>query len=675
MLLLVALWWFSSTCKVHPATIEDIGSLVDGPLWNQTKLNLNSKGLSEPIPPQLGRLTNLTYLDLSYNSLFGPIPPELGNLTSLQNLYIYKNSLSGPIPPQLGNLTSLGNLAGLQYLDLSSNNLSGSVPSGLDSLTNLTSLDLSHNSLSGPIPPQLGSVTNLKILWLNNNSLSGPIPPTLSRFRGISFFPGNSGLCCLTCSITGLCADFPPPAPSSPPPLLQPLLPVFAFPPPPALPSLTPSLQPLPPVFAFPPPNAPPFVAPVLPSLPPSLTPQPTPTLGPNQAPPSSSTSVGPIVGGVLAGAALLVAAATIGFCLYCRKGRKGFPAAVPSLEEGDPKNELHGAIVPAPPAPTGSFGTVYKGVLQDGSFVAIKRLETRPGRRDVEEQSWKAEVEALDKVWHVNLVPLLGVRVERGERLLIFDFFPRGSLDRQLHHPGAGEVVLIWGDRMNIARGVCQGFIYLHNHIRPPMVHRDIKAANILLTEADPINACIADFGLAHLVQDTGGKTSTMVKGTVPYMAPEYLHGGARFLSPKCDVYSFGMLLLELISERPAVRQLESGVIERLLKVAMNLVTEGRELELVDPVLGRNSEAEEARNYIHVALACLRTDPSARPTMEDVGSLLARASVVDASFRQEEIWDSEGSSGYLGSLGSSTAERSVRESTVQVASRFVTPR
>lgn len=322
-----------------------------------------------------------------------------------------------------------------------------------------------------------------------------------------------------------------------------------------------------------------------------------------------------------------------------------------------------------------GSFGLVYKGTLSNGSVIAIKRLETRPGRKDLEERSWKAEVEALGKVRHKNLVPLLGVCVHRGERLLVFEYFSQGSLDRRLHHPKVGEAVLTWVDRMNIARGICRGLIYLHNGIRPPMVHRDIKAANILLTDDDTMDVCITNFGLAHLVQDTGGKTSTMVKGTVPYMAPEYLHGGARFLGPKCDVYSFGMLSLELMSGRPVVRQLESGVVERLLKVATDMVREGKVLELVDPALGNSYDAEEARNYIHVALAYLRTDPSARPTMEGVGSQLAQASVVDFTFREEDLWESEGSSANLGSLSSSSGVRSTYQSTVQVASRFVTPR
>ncbi|GAQ87700.1 hypothetical protein KFL_003710060 [Klebsormidium nitens] len=186
-----------------------------------------------------------------------------------------------------------------------------------------------------------------------------------------------------------------------------------------------------------------------------------------------------------------------------------------------------------------GSFGVVCEGVLADGSVVAVKRLRKRFGIRQSEEKLWRTEVDALGKMRQKNLVSLLGVCLEGDERLLVFEFFPRGSLNRRLHEPREEEPVLTWAERMCIIRGICRGLSYLHHDLRPPMLHRDINAANVLLTDEEPLEACIADFGLAHFVQDVGTNTSTMVKGTVPYMAPEYLHGGARFLSPKCDVYS----------------------------------------------------------------------------------------------------------------------------------------
>ncbi|GAQ87016.1 hypothetical protein KFL_003250200 [Klebsormidium nitens] len=184
--------------------MEDVGNLVAGPLWNQTRLSLHFRGLSGPIPRELGSLTNLTYLDLSLNSLSGPIPPELGSLTNLTYLDLSLNSLSGPIPPELGSLTKLSilalgyndlfglipleldRLASLQYLNLTSNNLSGPIPSKLSGLTGLQKLDLSFNNhISGPIPPELGGLTGLQKLDLSFNNLSGPIPTELGSLTDI----------------------------------------------------------------------------------------------------------------------------------------------------------------------------------------------------------------------------------------------------------------------------------------------------------------------------------------------------------------------------------------------------------------------------------------------------------------------------------------------------------
>lgn len=282
-----------------------------------------------------------------------------------------------------------------------------------------------------------------------------------------------------------------------------------------------------------------------------------------------------------------------------------------------------------------------------------------------------------MGKVRQKNLVSLLGVCKDGQERLLVFELFPMGSLSRRLHESQEGETVLTWAERMGLVHGICRGLSYLHHDLRPPMVHRDIKAANILLREGDFLEACIADFGLAHLVQDVGGNTSTTVKGTVPYMAPEYLHGGARFLSSKCDVYSFGILLLEIVSGRPVVRQLDDGTVESLSGMAANLVGQGRETDLVDSKLGSHYDMQEAMGCIHVAMACLEHRASMRPTMEQIGIDFAQKRVQIADDPSLERAESE-SSIILGngtSVGSGSSQFGLRDSTVQVALRFVTPR
>ncbi|GAQ78075.1 Leucine-rich repeat protein kinase family protein [Klebsormidium nitens] len=244
----------------------------------------------------------------------------------------------------------------------------------------------------------------------------------------------------------------------------------------------------------------------------------------------------------------------------------------------------------------SGSFGTVYRATLDDWSVVAVR---------------------------HKNLVRLLGSCVDDGERLLVLEFFPEGSLGARLHYASQGKVAFLsWAERMAVIEGVCRGLTYMHHDIHPPLIHRDIKAANILLRGGTK-GACIADFGLARLMQDdeSGGDTSSAVKGTLPYMAPEYMQGGYRCLSPKCDVYSFGVVVLELVTGRPVTARFERGGRDiPLVELAASLVREQKALEMIDPAVWDAFDVSEAECCIQIALQCLQRDPSHRPTMEQVG-------------------------------------------------------
>eukprot|EP00243_Klebsormidium_subtile_P003623 TRINITY_DN1716_c0_g1_i1.p2 TRINITY_DN1716_c0_g1~~TRINITY_DN1716_c0_g1_i1.p2 ORF type:complete len:233 (-),score=33.80 TRINITY_DN1716_c0_g1_i1:360-1058(-) len=232
----------------------------------------------------------------------------------------------------------------------------------------------------------------------------------------------------------------------------------------------------------------------------------------------------------------------------------------------------------------------------------------------------------------------------------------------------------------MGIVRGITRGLTYLHTDLRPPMVHRDIKAANVLLTNETAPEACIADFGLARLVEDLDAGTSTMVKGTVPYMAPEYLHGGPRYLSPKCDVYSFGLLLLEIVSGQPVVKHRADGSVESLSKVAADLIRQGRELELVDGRLGEAYDSAEAICCIRLAMGCLHSSANGRPTMEQATLHLATGTIWSA--HGDLVEEGEGSGVSIPSGYGITSEYSMSESssffehsTQMVASRFIQPR
>ncbi|GAQ89341.1 Protein kinase superfamily protein [Klebsormidium nitens] len=365
-----------------------------------------------------------------------------------------------------------------------------------------------------------------------------------------------------------------------------------------------------------------------------------------------SRTEIAAIVGGV--GGGILVAVCVLSLLLFCFWQRR-LKAIPKSFDEENPTPAFSGAQSykswgPGPLSPSGgpyslatlraatadfseesvigrgSFGVVHVALLPDGTTVAVKRLEKLPGRHDFEDRAWRAEVEALGNVRHRNLVPLLGVCTEEGQSLLVFEYFTLGSLGENLHKVKPDAPPLSWAERLSIARDVARGLAYLHNDIRPPMLHRDIKSANILLIDREGgLQACIADFGLAHLVLDAGANTSTMVKGTVPYMAPEYLHGGPQYLTPKCDVYSFGILLLELVSGRMVVQHHPDGSVEVLSEVAAELYKQDRELELLDPALRGEFDAQEAMLCIRVALACTQRRPSARPDMAQVGLQLAK--------------------------------------------------
>ncbi|KAE8655662.1 Proline-rich receptor-like protein kinase PERK15 [Hibiscus syriacus] len=187
-----------------------------------------------------------------------------------------------------------------------------------------------------------------------------------------------------------------------------------------------------------------------------------------------------------------------------------------------------------------GGFGYVHKGVLKDGKVVAIKQLKVGSGQG---EREFQAEVDIISRVHHRHLVSLVGYCIVGVQRLLVYDFVPNDTLEFHLH--GKDRPVMNWSTRMKIALGAAKGLAYLHEDCKPKIIHRDIKAANILLDES--FEARLADFGLAKYSLDTDTHVSTRVMGTFGYMAPEYASSGK--LTEKSDVFSFGVVLLEMIT------------------------------------------------------------------------------------------------------------------------------
>ncbi|XP_076959409.1 cysteine-rich receptor-like protein kinase 25 [Bidens hawaiensis] len=269
-----------------------------------------------------------------------------------------------------------------------------------------------------------------------------------------------------------------------------------------------------------------------------------------------------------------------------------------------------------------GGFGSVYKGELEDGKLIAVKRLSRDSGQG---EQQFKNEVMLVAKLHHRNLVGLLGFCVEEKERLLIYDFLSNSSLDKFIFDPVKREL-LDWDTRYNIIVGVARGLLYLHEDSRLRVIHRDLKASNVLLDEK--MNAKITDFGIARLfnTDQTQGNTR-MVVGTYGYMAPEYVMHG-RF-SVKLDVFSFGVLMIEVITGRKNQSfQHENGV-DLLTHVWRNWQV-GTPSNIIDPILLRGSSPlYEIIRSIHISLLCVQKNVAGRPIMSQVVLMLGSSSLT----------------------------------------------
>ncbi|ESQ34252.1 hypothetical protein EUTSA_v10006899mg [Eutrema salsugineum] len=261
-----------------------------------------------------------------------------------------------------------------------------------------------------------------------------------------------------------------------------------------------------------------------------------------------------------------------------------------------------------------GGFGRVYKGVLPDGRVVAVKQLKIGGGQGDRE---FKAEVETISRVHHRHLLSLVGYCISESRRLLIYDYVPNNNLYFHLH--AAGTPGLDWPTRVKIAAGAARGLAYLHEDCHPRIIHRDIKSSNILLE--NNFHALVSDFGLAKLALDCNTHITTRVMGTFGYMAPEYASSGK--LTEKSDVFSFGVVLLELVTGRKPVDTSQPLGDESLVEWARPLLSHAIETEefkaLADPKLGGNYVGAEMFRMIEAAAACIRHSAAKRPRMSQI--------------------------------------------------------
>ncbi|XP_019196517.1 PREDICTED: probable LRR receptor-like serine/threonine-protein kinase At1g56130 [Ipomoea nil] len=261
-----------------------------------------------------------------------------------------------------------------------------------------------------------------------------------------------------------------------------------------------------------------------------------------------------------------------------------------------------------------GGFGSVYKGTLEDGRNVAVKQLSVASHQGKSE---FVAEIATISGVQHRNLVKLYGCCYERNKRLLVYEYHENKSLDQALF--GGSNLYLDWPRRFEICLGVARGLAYLHEESRLRIVHRDIKASNILL-DSD-LNPKISDFGLAKLYDDKKTHISTRVAGTIGYLAPEYAMRGR--LTEKADVFSFGVVAMEIVSGRPnSDSSLEQDKIY-LLEWAWHLHENNRDVDVVDERLSGFNK-DEVKRVIGVSLLCTQASPSLRPSMSRVVAMLS---------------------------------------------------
>ncbi|KAE9585123.1 putative protein kinase RLK-Pelle-DLSV family [Lupinus albus] len=263
-----------------------------------------------------------------------------------------------------------------------------------------------------------------------------------------------------------------------------------------------------------------------------------------------------------------------------------------------------------------GGFGPVYKGILLDGTVIAVKQLssKSRQGNRE-----FVTEIGMISALLHPNLVKLYGCCIEGNQLLLVYEYLENNSLARALFGKEEQRLHLEWPARMKICLGIAKGLAYLHEESRLKIVHRDIKATNILLDRA--LNAKISDFGLAKLDEDENTHISTRIAGTIGYMAPEYAMRG--YLTDKADVYSFGVVALEIVSGRSNTSYRSKEEFVYLLDWACVLQEQENLLELVDSDLGTDYSQEEAMRMLQLALICTNPSPTLRPVMSSVVSML----------------------------------------------------
>ncbi|XP_051135023.1 cold-responsive protein kinase 1-like [Andrographis paniculata] len=270
-----------------------------------------------------------------------------------------------------------------------------------------------------------------------------------------------------------------------------------------------------------------------------------------------------------------------------------------------------------------GGFGSVFKGNLRNGEVAAIKVLSAE-SNQGVKE--FLTEIQVISEIEHENLVKLYGCCVEGQHRILVYNYLVNNSLSQTLLGGGHNSIHFDWRTRVKICIGVAKGLAYLHDEVRPHIIHRDIKASNILLDE--DLSPKISDFGLAKLLPASMTHVSTRVAGTIGYLAPEYAIRGQ--VTRRADVYSFGVLLIEIVSGRCNTNTLLPAEDQYILERTWKLYEKKETVMLVDSSLDGDFDAEQACRFLKIGLLCTQDAPKLRPSMPTVVRMLTGDKDVD---------------------------------------------
>ncbi|CAH2063764.1 unnamed protein product [Thlaspi arvense] len=586
-----------------------------------TTLVLSGRRLSGYIPSELGLLDSLVRLELGRNNFSKPVPTRLFNAVNLRYIDLSHNSISGPIPAQIRALKNL------THLDLSSNLLNGSLPESLTELGSLVgTLNLSYNRFSGEIPPSYGRFPVFVSLDLGHNNLTGKIPQIGSLLnQGPTAFAGNSVLCGFP--LQKLCKEE----------------------------TANPKL--------------------VTPKPEGSQIRKPNPTFvdkdGRKNKPITGSVTVS-----LISGVSVVIGAVSLSVWLIRRKwssiGCKSEKNTEAPMEFDEEEQEGRFVAIDegfeleledllrasAYVVGKSRSGIVYRVVAGLGSgtvaatftsstVVAVRRLSD--GDATWRRKDFENEVEAIGRVHHPNIVRLRAYYYAEDERLLITDYIRNGSLYSALHGgPSNTLPPLSWPQRLRIAQGTARGLMYIHEYSPRKYVHGNLKSTKILLD--DELEPRISGFGLTRIVSgysklngslsakrqslDQTFLTSATVvtriaSPSVAYLAPEARATSGCKLSQKCDVYSFGVILMELLTGRlPNASSENNG--EELVRIMRTWVEEEKPLaEFLDPeILNKGYVDKQVIAAIHVALNCTEMDPEVRPRMRTVSEHLGRIKI-----------------------------------------------